>query len=217
MGGRERAPGTVVYAHTPGPSGWHDLRDHLRAVATRASSLCECFRGGDLACWVAVLHDLGKVNPEFQRYLCAEAEGRERLSEHPEALHRMQEYLSGLGIPLPRLNLPQLPGRRAETFIRMVFSALVDADYLDTERHFSPDRYALRGNRLTLEVLWPRLQANQVELLNEAPDTIVNRVRREVYERCLAAAEGPQGVYRLTVPTGGGKTHFHLGKTRFRR
>ena len=264
MGGRERTPGTVVYAHTPGPSGWHDLGDHLRAVAARAASLCECFRGGDLACWVAVLHDLGKVNPEFQRYLCAEVEGREQqqvphaiwgaalvyhwlwkcrgdpsgwkylalpvfghhaglphggtvgarleqfLSEHPEALHRMQEYLSGLGIPLPRLNLPQLPGRRAETFIRMVFSALVDADYLDTERHFSPDRYALRGSRLTLEVLWPRLQANQVELLNKAPDTIVNRVRREVYERCLAAAEGPQGVYRLTVPTGGGKTRSGL-------
>lgn len=77
MGGRERTPGTVVYAHTPGPSGWHDLGDHLRAVAARAASLCECFRGGDLACWVAVLHDLGKVNPEFQRYLCAEVEGRE--------------------------------------------------------------------------------------------------------------------------------------------
>lgn len=58
--------------------------------------------------------------------------------------------------------------------------------------------------------LWQCLYADQQALLDRAPKTPVNDLRREIYQACVAAAQGAQGIYRLTVPTGGGKTRSAL-------
>jgi len=100
----------------------------------------------------------------------------------------------------------KLAKRRMDLFIRMVFSALVDADFLNTEHHFRPERSARRSASPPISELLPLFAANQDELISSAPDTSVNRLRREVYEACLNAAEAEPGVFSLTVPTGGGKT-----------
>ena len=93
----------------------------------------------------------------------------------------------------------------AEFFLRMMYSALVDADSLDTEAHFLSGAPAARDSVTTLDELWDRYESF---LTGEkrAPDTAVNRVRNEVHDACLRAAREPSGVFRLTVPTGGGKT-----------
>ena len=44
-----------------------------------------------------------------------------------------------------------------------------------------------------------------------SPDTPVNRVRNTVFQRCLKSAEKPLGMFRLAVPTGGGKTRSVMG------
>ncbi len=93
----------------------------------------------------------------------------------------------------------------AEFFLRMTYSALVDADSIDTEAHRLGGRASGRGSTTTLLELWRRYEAF---LASEplAPDTDINRVRHEVYEACLRAATEPSGIFRLAVPTGGGKT-----------
>lgn len=96
-----------------------------------------------------------------------------------------------------------------ELFIRMLFSALVDADFLDTERHFSVDRANTRGGYADLASLERRFRANQDALMVGAEGP-VNVVRREVYHACLDAAALAPGFFRLTVPTGGGKTRSSL-------
>lgn len=129
-----------------------------------------------------------------------------------EALTRARAVLGA------RLDPPMLPAppawvdsaAAAELFLRLVFSALVDADCLDTEAHFNPDRSEARGDAPDLAALWAELDVAQTQILTEATDTPVNRVRREVYEACLAAAEREPGFFRLTVPTGGGKTRSGL-------
>jgi CRISPR-associated endonuclease/helicase Cas3 len=107
-------------------------------------------------------------------------------------------------------NLPNEPFAY-ELFLRFLFSTLTDADFLDTEKHFNPEGFAKRGNRIPLELYMLRLKRHQKVLTRKALtgsslEADVNRVRAEVYEACLNAAMLEPGVFRLTVPTGGGKT-----------
>jgi CRISPR-associated endonuclease/helicase Cas3 len=90
-------------------------------------------------------------------------------------------------------------------FLRLLFSALVDADFLDTESHFSPSRQGERATAADIPALWRRFEASRDQFA-DSPKTDVNRVRSEVYDACIAAASGQPGLFRLTVPTGGGKT-----------
>ena len=94
----------------------------------------------------------------------------------------------------------------AEFFLRMLFSALVDADYLDTEAHFSPEKSAHRGSDMDMDILWQRFVTDQKKRFENVEDTTVNRSRNEIYTACLESAVQPSGLFRLTVPTGGGKT-----------
>jgi CRISPR-associated endonuclease/helicase Cas3 len=97
-----------------------------------------------------------------------------------------------------------------ELLLRLLFSCLVDADYLDTETHFDPNISCQRGSTATIATLWKTLESAQQDLLVNADATPVNRVRAEVYQACLDSALKVPGIFRLAVPTGGGKTRSGL-------
>jgi CRISPR-associated endonuclease/helicase Cas3 len=132
----------------------------------------------------------------------------------PLRLKHLQEFIIPLLQTYPQLvKMPVLPTSdlRRELLIRFIFSALVDADRLDTEHHFDLGRAGMQEGWPILDILWQRFEGRQKHRLGEAKPTLVNQVRREVYAACLDAASFPQGIYRLTVPTGGGKTLSGLG------
>ena len=116
-------------------------------------------------------------------------------------------------LALPDLELDKIPlppfarteRLAAELWLRMVFSALVDADFLDTERHFKPDKTSSRAQIHDLSVLYEKFQRKHRQLSQGASGK-VDTARAEIYANCLAAAESPPGIFRLTVPTGAGKT-----------
>jgi CRISPR-associated endonuclease/helicase Cas3 len=100
--------------------------------------------------------------------------------------------------------------RNLELFSRMVFSSLADADFLDTEKHFESSRHATRSGSPSLHDLWALFERDQNQLSTRTGSRL-QQIRHEIYESCLEAAEEKQGIFSLTVPTGGGKTRSSLG------
>lgn len=89
---------------------------------------------------------------------------------------------------------------------RMLFSCLVDADYLDTELFMDADAAKLRSNEIRLETLLPMLEQYIDKLQDSSAKSEVNTIRKQVYERSVNMSGMDKGFYSLTVPTGGGKT-----------
>ena len=91
-------------------------------------------------------------------------------------------------------------------WVRMLFSCLVDADFLDTEAFMDADRATQRINTPALLDLLPCFNAHMEKQFAHAPSTSVNRVRARVLYQCRNKAREAPGLFSLTVPTGGGKT-----------
>lgn len=96
-----------------------------------------------------------------------------------------------------------------ECFVRLLYSALVDADSLDTERHFAKEKFELR-NRVVLEpdALSAKLAQEfmKYEQDPEKKNLPINQLRNKVRLYAVSKASLPQGFYSLTLPTGLGKT-----------
>ncbi len=91
-------------------------------------------------------------------------------------------------------------------WIRMLFSSLVDADFLDTEAYMDPDKTAMRNFTADFSNLLDTFNKYMDNKEENSEDTAVNRIRKEVRKRCVESSSRPMGVFSLTVPTGGGKT-----------
>ena len=87
--------------------------------------------------------------------------------------------------------------------MRMLFSCLVDADFLDTEAFMNNAPVRSTAGE-SLSVLYERLQTTLAAF--GPPTNAVYEKRKKVQRDCLRAAEEPRGLFTLTVPTGGGKT-----------
>ncbi len=90
--------------------------------------------------------------------------------------------------------------------VRFLFSCLIDADRVDTADFENPRAALLRNNGSypAWAALAERLEKYLATL--GGSNSPVNLVRAEVAQRCLKRATDPQGLFTLTVPTGGGKT-----------
>lgn len=89
-------------------------------------------------------------------------------------------------------------------WVRMLFSCLVDADFLDTEAHFDAGKPARREGFPTLAQMHAAFNNHMAAL--PVANTPVNTLRADVLRQCRAQAALPAGFFSLTVPTGGGKT-----------
>ena len=115
-------------------------------------------------------------------------------------------------IEIPEINTPPFdpskepdPDFSLSVFIRMLFSCLVDADFLDTES-FMQNGQVHRDTGEDVDILLERLKDHVADwLLNEDTDTVNGR-RTEILRHCFEKGYSERGIFQLTVPTGGGKT-----------
>lgn len=88
-------------------------------------------------------------------------------------------------------------------YIRMIYSCLVDSDFLDTEE-FMNDGKVDRGADYNYKLFKKKLNDYVGKFKNKERE--INKKRAEIFNNCISKSEYKRGLYTLTVPTGGGKT-----------
>ncbi len=130
---------------------------------------------------------------------------REAFCRCPEPVSELANRCEADGIRLPTLAARKAGTLFAESLrTRMLFSCLVDADFLDTEAHFTPEADQSRQV--------PKIQEERAlrrlldYLANYSGEGDLNRRRGKLLSDCLSAAAQAPGLFTLTAPTGSGKT-----------
>ena len=132
-----------------------------------------------------------------------ETDSNKELAEALAAKPSLEILNSGEFVP----NWQSIPGGAKVGFslwVRMLFSCLVDADFLDTEAHFDAGKPARREGFPALDQMRLAFDAYMAAL--PVANTPVNILRADILRQCRANAPLSAGFFSLTVPTGGGKT-----------
>ncbi len=117
-----------------------------------------------------------------------------------------QEILKPHALTLPLNIVPKRAGIQVSMFIRMLYSSLVDADFLDTEAFMDSQKGQRRQGYKSLRELEEFFFVKLAEMRNSAVVSQVNLQRELILGQCLKASERDMGLFSLSVPTGGGKT-----------
>jgi CRISPR-associated endonuclease/helicase Cas3 len=141
------------------------------------------------------------------------------ISSHHTGLKNIGDYNNICGKAIPKdVTIPTYPEpklslgnikitcKEMHHLVRILFSCLVDADFLDTETFMNgQSRKELIGEQNSIPELLNMLESHLKQFENK-PKSEINGIRSQIQNICSESAISPQGFYSLTVPTGGGKT-----------
>ena len=231
----------------------HSLSKHLNQTAKFAESFACYETYKPIFKMAGLLHDLGKYQIAFQRYLenggkrgsvphASWGAGYARILKVLEASFAIdghhkglpdkstwksdtepfnrgevsefekikQEFINDTGVnegDIEKLNrslFTKEQGLQREIFIRYLFSALTDSDWLSTEEHFEQDTFKMRiGASLPIDVMINKLEE---EFSKKSKEGEINQLRNDARNQALQKADMPCGFYSLSLPTGMGKT-----------
>ena len=137
---------------------------------------------------------------------------------HHAGLYDYTDFLERMKAEMPadiqsensiNLEMPKDKSYKPQDFhhlVRVLYSCLVDADFLDTEEFMDKKRSESRKKQKSVNELLPLLEQYLKELSEKSVMTELNMLRSSIQELCRQSASEIPGFYSLTVPTGGGKT-----------
>lgn len=173
--------------------------DHATAGAVFCAGQGQIFGAACVAGHHGGLADFGNMRTDRAGDATLVGRLKKGIAEH--CLERCGES----GVPLPSAISSAAPVKdklQVSFWTRMLYSCLVDADFLDTEQFMCGE--CGRGGADGISTLLEHLKAYIAPWQN--PKTELNRLRCEILNTCLEAGSRGKGLYTLTVPTGGGKT-----------
>lgn len=128
----------------------------------------------------------------------------DKIKQIPEAKEFLEKkFPKSIPLGITKLGDFETKKEHFHLWVRMLFSCLVDADFLDTEKYMARDKADDRGDYLSLKELKTRFDTF---METKIADTPINKKRNEILEQCRKKANYPSGFFSLNVPTGGGKT-----------
>ena len=175
--------------------------DHTTAGALEAARLGNVPAAFCVAGHHGGLPDLGNKKTALPEDGCLYGKLKRKAGRDIEDYSTFQKELDPAKAEVPAAFLNDR--HSAFFFTRMLFSCLVDADYLDTEEFMSGGSIA-RGGRPNLYAMLDLL-TNHISGWWE-PKNELNKKRTEILRFCIDHSGQEPGLFSLTVPTGGGKT-----------
>lgn len=159
---------------------------------------------GDILAYLIASHHAGLYNWTDLEQRLNSSDSQKELQEALEAKVPTEILETTLFTPDGR----SIPGQSAgfSLWVRMLFSCLVDADFLDTESFFDSGLATRRQGFPNLDDMLTTFNAYMHEKSTSASATHVNTIRADILNQCREKAKMPPGFFSLDVPTGGGKT-----------
>ncbi len=175
-------------------------------VASHHSGIIDCLSPDGTDVFAARMKKPGTKTHYDETNLKMDQEVRKRLNEllsYPDTIDALTKALKEVHDPEEQSRLTTF--FKQGLLVRFLFSCLIDADRLNSADFEEPHLAGLRNNGKfrSWDELIVRLE-NRLSNFTQRND--VDRLRLEISNNCRDYAEKPQGIYLLTVPTGGGKT-----------
>lgn len=152
-------------------------------------------------------HHAGLPDTGTAGYACADSTLLGRMRKKIPDYQAYQKEIAVPAAPSEMLNFQEScdPYFAISVFVRMLYSCLVDADFLDTEG-FMLNGKTERFSGEDMGTLLRKLEIHIAKWLQNRETDTVNGRRTEILRHCLESGKLGRGMFRLTVPTGGGKT-----------
>jgi CRISPR-associated endonuclease/helicase Cas3 len=186
-----------------GPQGEFVGQILALCLASHHSGLIDCLNPAGKNIF---LKRMGKDDGNTHLSECKETADAEVMTslEHLASPTLIQECSQQIGKLVGRGEFPIVEHFNVGLWVRFLFSCIIDADRMNSADFENPANESARSkNAVDWQIAIDRLEIKLAALPIRHE---IDAIRRAVSERCKSRSQEPQGIYTLTVPTGGGKT-----------